>query len=513
MVDLLGDPDIPFRFFVGDLIIRNAKGALDALLEAAETAPEENRRSIAHLLGKIGRRLDEARLAPVKKVLECVLQDEDPKTRRNAAIALGTLESESATGALIAALEAESFDWVRPSLILALGQIGGSESIAFLGDFKPECQAEVEAHVKAMDRVGGTEREPRPPIRTLGAERLIELHCAPGQEGLLCDAIKRSVGERPSVVQNGAVRVRLQELIDLQQIRTWREWLVCVGERPIDADSVDRVGLDLLADGLALVSEIYREDPLTRYRLEIRGKSVSHRQRKRRIKVWSEGLKARAPAYVNSPSHYEVETRILLAKTKVGVFLKLTEEADSRFGYRVQDVPASMHPAVAAGVVAHSRPVSKGRVLDPFCGCGTLLFERAQCSTAAGHLVGSDISGSAIDAARTNLRQFEDLPLRFRRGDVGSVTHDGPFDELISNLPYGIRTGSHQKNIASYAALFDRLSEWLKPEARLTLVTQEIEMMTRLFRDRRDVHLDDVARVDVSGLQPGVFKGCYGQKK
>ncbi len=49
------DSDLKFRFFVGDLIRRNAKVSIESLISAVATGSEEARRSAVHLLGKICR--------------------------------------------------------------------------------------------------------------------------------------------------------------------------------------------------------------------------------------------------------------------------------------------------------------------------------------------------------------------------------------------------------------------------------------------------------------------------
>ena len=514
LVEYLNDEDVKFRFFVGDLILRNAKGSLDALISAtAESESDEVRRSSVHLLGKIGRNLDDERRVLVGDTICAALKDEDPKVRRNASIALGELAQTQRVASLAEALGSEPFDWVRPSMILALGQIGGTESAAILEDVDPRTAVESEALAKARDRAAVIITQKREPLFTLGRE--VEFHCAPGQEVVLCDAFEGVIGRRPRIVQNGCVRAEIDALCDLAQVRSWREWLVCVDERTLADRSdacLEREGLDLLVTGLNVCSILYNYAPLTRFRIEVKGKDTSHASRRKLIKAWVDALAKQRPEFANSPSHYEVELRLQRAKTKVGLFLKLTEEPDDRFDYRAADVPAAMHPATAAGIVRMGhRKGDRGRVLDPFCGCGTLLFERARSGIPFDELVGSDISGNAIDAAKANLDHSGQPGLRFLRGDVRSVRIDGSFSELISNLPYGIRTGSHEKNVDTYQALFDRLPEWLDDGARVTLVTQEIDLMKGLFQRTRHVKLVDMRRVDTGGLQPGVFVGVYGK--
>jgi HEAT repeat protein len=83
------------------------------------------------------------------------LNDQSPQSRRIAAIALGKRGGEGAVAALIAALAAEEVSWVRPSMILALGRIGGDDARTALAAMEPRSDADAEALRKARDRVSG----------------------------------------------------------------------------------------------------------------------------------------------------------------------------------------------------------------------------------------------------------------------------------------------------------------------------------------------------------------------
>ena len=512
--DYLEDSDLKFRFFVGDLIRRNAKGSVESLIFAAATDSEEVRRSAVHLLGKICRELNDKRQAEIAETIETSLKDPDPKVRRNATIALGDLKDPKAIGSLAETLSVEPFEWVRSSMILALGQIGGPKSAAVLERVNAKSDLEDEALTKARDRVAVFEVGESKRLHAFPEEREIELRSAPGLEDVLCAEFVEISGREPKVVQTGSARVTVRELNLLSQVRTWREWLIPVGERDLaDRSESDfaHAGLELLVEGLETFAAIYgKQEHVSRYRIEVRGRETSHESRRKLIKHWVVDLEGRYPDFANSPSHYEAELRLQRAKTKASLYLKLTCEVDTRFDYRVADVPAAMQPATAAGVVRLACP-QKGasRVLDPFCGSGTLLFERAHSGMLVGERVGSDVSGNAISAAQANLDHSTRANLSFLRGDVRSIRLEGRFDELISNLPYGIRTGSHDKNVDVYRTFIDRLPEWMNDGASITLVTQEMDLMKDLFNRSNHLSLSKVHRIDTGGLQPGVFVGMF----
>lgn len=107
---------------------------------------------------------------------------------------------------------------------------------------------------------------------------------------------------------------------------------------------------------------------------------------------------------LNDISDYEVELRLI--EKKSGGFLpllKFSNLPDRRFAYRRKSIAASMQPALAAILMELAKPYQKekARVLDPFCGVGTLLFER-NYALHADTLYGVDVFGQAIQGAREN---------------------------------------------------------------------------------------------------------------
>src|SRR3954447_13678810 len=83
------------------------------------------------------------------------LNDESPQARRIAAIEMGKRGGAGAVAALRDALAREELAWVRVSMILALGKLGGDEARAVLAGIEVRSEGEAEALRKARDRVSG----------------------------------------------------------------------------------------------------------------------------------------------------------------------------------------------------------------------------------------------------------------------------------------------------------------------------------------------------------------------
>lgn len=109
--------------------------------------------------------------------------------------------------------------------------------------------------------------------------------------------------------------------------------------------------------------------------------------------------------------------------------------------YREETVPGALHPPVASAIALLAGVAPRDRVLDPFCGSGTLLIEAGRNSQAGG-LVGFDINPHHVDIALRNA-WAADLPVVGLIGDAaGLPIADGSVDVLLANLPWGAQIGA-----------------------------------------------------------------------
>ena len=216
---------------------------------------------------------------------------------------------------------------------------------------------------------------------------------------------------------------------------------------------------------------------------------------------------------LNCPKNYEVEIRVEIGGNG-GAFMyaKLLTIKDERFSYRVSALPASMHPATAAAILKYAEFFLGGkdaRVLDPCCGSGTFLIEREKLYPCAG-LTGVDISNKAIDIARGNAEAAGSIA-KFVHNDCMRFTAERPYDELVANLPFGNRVGSHKSNEKLYAGILENLSKWLRRGGVAILYTMEYTLLKKLIREHPGLRLVTEVRTEAGGLMPAVFVIKIGQ--
>jgi 23S rRNA G2445 N2-methylase RlmL len=453
---------------------------------------DEVRRSSVFLLGRSG-----GTASCVIGPLNGALRDNDPKVRKNAAIALGRLGSASSVGDLIRALDDESEVWVRPSIVLALGPLGGEASVERLQRHEAEEDEEQEALAKALDRAASSQ-DVLPLAETLDQPMPFVLACPVGLEEATVNGLT-DAGQAGTLVGRGDVAVSTATPLSLFSLRTFDALMVPLGACDESDISATLIGAFDTLRGLYVGT-----DRPIRYRLELRG--IPHRRRQTLIRSLARDIDGQVSNVRNSPSAYDLEFQVrfgadgTVARARIGITL------DPRFDYRVADVPASMRPAIAASVWRVLADFGvRGRGIDPFCGSGTFLIEGLK-SGQLDEAMGSDLSGRAIDAAGANA-DAAGLRVCLHRSDVARLEVEERFDVLVANLPFGIRAGTHDGNRESYHALIASLSRLVRRGGWVALYTQEIELTRKLIRSTRAVELKDERRIEAGGLMPGLFIG------
>ena len=140
-----------------------------------------------------------------------------------------------------------------------------------------------------------------------------------------------------------------------------------------------------------------------------------------------------------SPPAARLDWRVVCDGTTVHVGVRPFDLPLHRRDWRRRTVVGSLHPPLAAALARLARIEAGHRVLDPFCGSGTLLLEAGQIQPAA-RCVGIDRDPEAILAARANTPDH--TYVEWRVGDAGRL--GGPsatVDRIVTNPPWEVRLG------------------------------------------------------------------------
>jgi tRNA (guanine6-N2)-methyltransferase len=199
----------------------------------------------------------------------------------------------------------------------------------------------------------------------------------------------------------------------------------------------------------------------------------------------------------------DVEIWATMFPDDIFLAIRLSDERMRHRDYKVAHMPGSLRPAVAAALGWLSQPAEDDVVLDPLCGAGTILIERAQIGRYK-LLMGSDHDSEALAAARTNVGPRY-KPLELHPWDAAAIPlPDASVDKVITNLPWGIRHGSHDQNRRAYPRIISEIRRVVRPDGLIVMLTGETRLMSDVLRRCR-LRPSKTFRVSILGAMAGIY--------
>lgn len=420
LLDLVTGEDEELSSRAERALRRAGTAALPAALARAGEAAPNARAALIKLIGRVAAAASEeaskaeageaAEVAAARAFLLARLRDEDARTRRLAAVALGKLgggaEEAALEAALLEAAREEQAPEVRRAVVAALGRVGGREALATLEGLAldPEL-AGVQQRAELMVQRTLARARPSEVAADRAPERAVRVavRCRRGLERVLLEELAGLGVKEPRLVREapGGVRVELslkRPLSDLFQARTMLSFALPLPERTLrpGEDAADAAAERLLSREASAVLRGFTEGQV-RYRLAWAGGG------KRRALTWkvAQSVAAREPDLVNDPRESAWEVLVYEAGDRIRVELS-PNLPDPRFAYRRGDVPAASHPTIAAALARIAGAREDDVVWDPFVGSGLELCERAILGPFR-QMVGSDRDPAALAVARENL--------------------------------------------------------------------------------------------------------------
>lgn len=177
-----------------------------------------------------------------------------------------------------------------------------------------------------------------------------------------------------------------------------------------------------------------------------------------------------------------------------------------RRNWRVEFIPAGINPALAY-ILCQVASLNKDDILlDPFCGGSTILIT-ALLYFNINKAFASDVSGRAIDVSEKCFQAAGITKNRFVlfRSNISMIKlKPKSITKVITNMPFGIRSGDHEKNIKLYNIFNLKLRSILTDNGIIILLTQEKNLVYETMG--KDFNIKLVMVPEQGGLRPGIFK-------
>lgn len=452
-------------------------------------------------------------------VLENLLESEDAKTRKNAALLIGDLQFSAMQMALWKAYEKEATLFVRSSYLIAMQKM---DMTAFLKPMKSRMKelSEMEAEESNQKHVREEIQELKKMIlsiegikkhKFIGWQKESEIILLANRRHL--DTVLMEIKQLPDIIttdvrlMNAGIRLKTAALAQLMEVRTWQEMLFLVnGMKTCEKEPVKAAETIASSKLMEFLEERHKGEATFYFRVEVKMQPVSaangqgsgkngnssenkSEQEKRVLEEKHKFVKKFVAALeeksngklVNTTSDYEFEIRLVENKDgRFNVMVKLFTLEDERFYYRQEVVASSIRPVNAALLVqlAKEYMIEDARVLDPFCGVGTMLIER-QKKVPADTSYGLDIFEEAIEKARRNTEAAGQL-VHYVNRDCFTFTHEYLFDEIFTNMPFVQGRKTPQEIYEIYVKFFETARKLVRTGGVVVLYTHDKTYVDKL---------------------------------
>ncbi len=417
-----------------------------------------------------------------------LLDNEDPKVRKNAALIIGDLGIQEALDDLYNRYEIEDKMFIKSAYLIAMKNLNCYKYLENLKD-RVETLSSVEITVENKKHISEELKELTNIIvsyegikkhRFIGFNEQSNMVLLTNRNFI--DATLRQLDDVKTQEFNAGIMLQTDRLTKVLSIRTYQEVLFIVpGMKTCVADASKAAKTIVTSSLLKFLIARHEGDTPFYFRVEIKSKMPLDKKSELAKKLSSEIELLSERKFINSTSSYEFEIRLIQNKEgEYNLLVKLYTIEDDRFDYRQNVIATSIKPSNAALVMELARDYMKpeAKVLDPFCGVGTMLIERHK-KEKANTMYGIDILEEAINGARINMKQAHQIA-HFINKDFFEFTHEYLFDEVITNMPFKIGRVSQEEINDLYSKFFNKIKQHLNNTGIIIMYTHDRDIVNKL---------------------------------
>ncbi len=206
---------------------------------------------------------------------------------------------------------------------------------------------------------------------------------------------------------------------------------------------------------------------------------------------------------------YDVNIRVDIFDDTAIVGVQLTREPLSRRHAKVYSPRAALKTTVAYAMLHLARlPEGSGRLLDPFCGSGTILLEAGSLYPDL-QLYGCDRFEEPVAGARRNLEAnglaHRAQVLQADARDLHCVFPAHHFQAIVTNPPFGLRLGRRTDFDQLYTKFLRAARGVLAPEGRLVVLVHRRGPFNRAARRTPGLRIVHVRAIETGDVYPYIF--------
>ena len=208
----------------------------------------------------------------------------------------------------------------------------------------------------------------------------------------------------------------------------------------------------------------------------------------------------RSTGWANAPGDWQLNVDLTARRVEIGPLAWA-----ARFG-RLERLPATTPPTVAAGLLRLAKLRDDDRLLDPCAGVGSIPIVDALVRPG-GLGLAIDVDPASVAAARTNVAAHGlGDRVEVETGDASALDlPDAIADRVVSDLPFGRRVGSNAGNRELYPAILREVARVLTADGRAVLLTDDKRTFADAVRCQRGLKVVKQTPVRYNGVSPTAY--------
>jgi len=427
-----------------------------------------------------------------EEILIALLDAEDAKTRKNAALLMGDIGEQKFLAPIYTAYETEKQRFVKSSYLAAIGKFDYSAYAESLKERLSSLQqiemtTENQKHImeelhELSNLIVHSEGTHKHTFTGWNESYEIVLITNRKYADLVKEQLMELAPESKTRVFGAGIQACVKNLNWIKELRTYQEILFVV--KGMKTCSLEPVGVAAMISRSGLLDFLSKGHGGARpyyFRVELKSKRNLNEKSKFVKRLSGQLVKQSDGVLINTTDNYEFELRVIENKEgNCNVLVKLFTIKDMRFSYRKEVIPASIKPVNAALCTALAKDYMKedAQVLDPFCGVGSMLIERHK-AVRANTTYGIDIQEEAIVKARKNTEAAGQI-IHYINRDFFRFQHEYLFDEVITDMPFPIGRVTEDEVLELYQRFFMMVPRHLKEDAVLILYSHNGDFVKQL---------------------------------
>ncbi len=191
----------------------------------------------------------------------------------------------------------------------------------------------------------------------------------------------------------------------------------------------------------------------------------------------ADGLAGKLPSsWRPAEEHAAVEIWLTIHGATAVCGLRLSDRTMRHRSYKLEHLPASLRPTVAAAMARMAQIRPRQVVLDPMCGAGTILAEVLELARSQDMRLaaawGGDLEANALRAAMPNLRRLGHVLLA--GWDARALPLPGrSVDRIVCNPPFGKQLSRPEEIGPLYRRSLQECDRVLRPGGRAVLLVSD----------------------------------------